>query len=389
MPRALALGVLSSLLVVSGCASQRAASVRTPADGGALPSATTAAGTPEGTDVGAPAASADAGAATGKVQPPSRATPQGPPPKPTLREICRLPKPVVEALIDEARRHVQETVCGANLWFDGLFGGPPDIQNARAVSGVVEGSELYSQAEGNALKLRLRINYDLANLKNRVNLFLGRGDQREVIEDRIEGLVVRSSIFGLDSQDQWLAGLGYSPPGRWGDRLDFRVGARVKSSPEVYAQGRYRRDFSVGDKSAVRFRETVFWENREEGFGSTTSVDLDRLINPRLLLRWANVGTLSQSTEGALWRTSLLVYQNLYHRRALLYQVFARGETAADVPLREFGTREVLRMPIGRTWLFGNFTGGYSWPRFEPEDRREGSFLVGFGIELLFGKNPY
>ena len=337
----------------------------------------------------APETSAAAGAATGEVQPSPVATPQGPRPKPTLRELCRLTKPEEEALIDEARRRVQETVCGANLWFDGLFGGPPDIQNARAVSGLMEVSDLYSDYEGNALKLRLRINYDLANLKNRVNLFLGRGDQREVIEDRIEGLVVRSSIFGLDSQDQWLAGLGYSPPGRWGDRFDFRVGARLRSSPEIYAQGRYRRDFSLGDRSAVRLRETLFWENREEGFGCTTSVDLDRLINPRVLLRWANVATYSQGTEGALWRSSLLVYQNLDHRRALLYQIFMRGETAAEVPLREWGTRVVLRMPIGRTWLFGNFTGGYSWPRFEPEDRREGSFLVGFGIELLFGKNPY
>ena len=200
---------------------------------------------------------------------------------------------------------------------------------------------------------------------------------------------MRSAIFGLDSRDLWLAGLGYRPPGRWGNRIDFRVGARVKSSPEVYAQGRYRRDFSVGDKAAVRFRETIFWENRETGFGSTTSVDVDRLINQRLLLRWANVATVSEGTEGARWRTAFLVYQNLTHRRALLYQAFVRGETAAEVPLREFGAQAVFRMPIGRTWLFGHFTGGYTWPRFERQDRREGSALVGVGIELLFGKNPY
>jgi len=389
MPRALALGVLTSWLLLSGCASQRGAPAPAPAGGVAPPSPPPVVAAPEAADAQAPPASAGAGAATGEVQPSPVATPQGPRPKLTLREICRQPKPGEEAFIDAARRRVQETVCGANLWFDGLFGGPPDIQNARAVSGVLEGSDLYSESKRNALKLRLRANYDLANLKNRVNLFLGRGDEREVIEDRIEGLAVRSSIFGLDSRDEWLAGLGYSPPGRLGDRFDFRLGARIKSSPEVYVQGRYRRDVSVGEKSAIRFRETVFWENRRDGFGSTTRVDVDRLINPRLLLRWANVATVSQSTEGSLWRTSFLVYQNLDHRRALLYQAFVRGETAADVPLREYGTQVVFRMPIGRTWLFGNFTAGYSWPRFERVDRREGSALAGFGIELLFGKDPY
>ena len=76
------------------------------------------------------------------------------------------------------------------------------------------------------------------------------------------------------------------------------------------------------------------------------------------------------------------------YKRQLLYQIFVRGETAAEVPLREYGGRTAFRMSFGRPWLYGNFTVGYSWPRFEREEERTGSALVGFGIEMQFGENP-
>jgi hypothetical protein len=402
------LGVLAALaLGASGCASSNlrppppaaAASPQTTAPGAAgatTPATAAAAPAPESSPpAAAPAApersTAGAAAAPEATAAPAAATASARP-RHSLRDLCRdhAPgEPENEAAIDEARRSLQETVCAANLWFDGLFGGRADVRNARAVSGVVEGSGIYSQAEGTDTKLRLRLNYDLPNLKNRLNLFLGRGDERELIEDRIEGLPVRSSIFGLEGRDDWLAGFGYSLPGRWESKIDFRVGARVKSASEIYVQGRYRRNFFVGESSVVRLRETLFWKNREDGFGGTTSIDFDHLLDRRKLLRFANVATLSQGTEGTRWRSSLLLYHNLNHSLALLYQVFVRGETGADVPLREYGAQAVFRMPFGRRWLFGSFTGGYTWPRIEREERRQGSALVGFGLELQFGEDPY
>lgn len=388
--------LLGAWLVLSGCASQRVPAVATPDErppsAAATPAPDPASSPGEATSTAETSSTSEtpptADAAPMPETPPSGGASSSPPGKVSLRDLCRMKKPEEEPTLDAVRRRIHETVCGANLWFDGLFGERMDVANARAVSGWIEGSDLYSQAEGNQLKLRVRLRYDLPNLENRVALFLGRGDERELIEDRIEGMAVRSSIFGLESQDDWLAGLGYAPPGKLGSRFDLRLGARLSSEPRVYVQGRYRRDFLVGEKSAIRLRETVFWENRENGFGTTLSADFEHLLNPRMLFRWNNLATLSQGTEGTRWRTGLFVYQGLEHRRALLYQIFVRGETAAEVPLREYGGRTAFRMSFGRPWLYGNFTVGYSWPRFEREEERTGSALVGFGIEMQFGENP-
>jgi hypothetical protein len=306
--------------------------------------------------------------------------------KPTLRDLCRQ-APEGDGTFEGSRRRLAETFCGATLWFDGLFGGIPDVESARAVSGRIELSGLHTDFDGFRAKARLRLNYELPNLQRRVRLFLGRED-RDFTADRGEGFAVRSAVFGLQEQDDWLAGLGYSPPGRYFRRVDVGVGMRVKSASEVFVQTRYRRNLFAGASDVWRFRETVFWENRD-GFGTTTSLDWDRVLGPNRLLRWGNVGTVSQDSEGLEWRSALIVYHNLRNARAWAGEVFLRGATAAEVPLREFGGRIIYRQPLRGRHLFGDVIAGYTWPQTEDRARREGSAMLGLGVEMLFGHQPY
>lgn len=310
------------------------------------------------------------------------------PVEPGLRDLCRQLGGKEDPLLDRTRRMLVETFCGANLWFDGLFGGEPDVENARQISGRVEVSTLYTDFEGFDPKVRLRLRYDLPNLENRANLFLGREDEDEFIEDRKEGFAVRSSVFDLETEERWLAGLGYSPPGRWGNKADFRVGGRLKTAPEIFFQGRYRHHIFVGEKSVWRFRETLFWENRD-GFGTTTKIDYDRVLRSDLLLRLDNVGTISEATPGLAWRSTMLLYHNLRKSRAVAGEVFLRGSTDAEVPLREYGTRAIYRRPMGKPYLFGELIAGYTWPRRVLGEPRDGSTTVGIGFELLFGRDPF
>jgi hypothetical protein len=307
--------------------------------------------------------------------------------EPSLRELCEQGQPVEQDLLDNSRRILAETFCGATLWFDGLFG-QPDVENAREVSGRVELSTVYTEADGAQPRARLRLKYDLPNVERRVNLFLGRDDRDDFVQGRQEGFAIRSSVFGLETDDRWLAGLGYSPPGRWRERLDFRVGARMSSAPEAFVQGRLRRNVFLGERSVWRLRETGFYENRD-GFGSTSSADFDHVLSRKLLFHWGTVGTVSEATDGLDWRTATVLYQNLGSRSALAYELFVRGSTGDEVDLREYGARGVYRHPLNREWLFGELIAGYTWPRESLDEPREGSALIGFALEMLFGRNPY
>lgn len=308
------------------------------------------------------------------------------PDRPSLRELCHVDTPKDgPRILATSRQRLQETFCGANLWFDGLFGGEPDVQNARSINGRVELSSLYTEAEGVDVNPRLRLDYDLPTLERRLKLFIGREDRNEFVRDRHEGVAIHSSIFDLEEQDRWLAGLGYSLPGSWASRVDFRIGAKLRTSPEVFAQARYRHNWFVGERVVVRARETLFWQNREQGFGATTSVDVDRVLSDATLLRLNGLATISQDTEGTWWRTAALLYHNLPGNSAMAYETFVRGETGW-IPITEYGGRVIYRRALGYQWLFGEVIAGYTWPKLEPDERRQRSAMVGFGFELYFGR---
>jgi len=306
-----------------------------------------------------------------------------------LRDLCRLQQVGEDAGIEKGRRLLYETLCSAGLWFDGLLGGDPDVESARRVHGRLEGTVIYSDYWGTDLKGRLRLRYDLPNLKHRFALFLGRDEADEAIEDRRETLPIQSALLNLDEEEEWLAGFGYSPPGRRLSKIDLRVGVKVKSETEVFFQTRWKTTVFAGDKSAWRFRETLFWQNRD-GFGLTSGVDFNRILRNDLLIRWSNVGTFSEATDGVRWRTSVILYQNLRKQRALAYETFLRGETRDPEPLREYGARAVYRFPSKRRkWLFGELIAGWTFPRGDQDLGRQSSPQVGFGIDVLFGPDPY
>jgi hypothetical protein len=304
---------------------------------------------------------------------------------------CYQKPPEGEAALEATRRRLYQTVCGAVTWFDGLFGERRDVEIAERTSGRLELSFVESQYHGFKVRARLNARVRFPNLEERLEAFVGRDDEDQFVEDRPEGFGIRSQFHSLEDEDRWVAGLGYGLPGSYAERTDFRLGAKGGRTPEIFAQGRHRRNWFVGDRSLWHFRETIFWTNRD-GFGTTTSLDFDRILAPRVLLRLGGIGTFSEETDGVRYRLVGVVYQNLsLSGRALAYEAFARGETDDEVRLSEYGVQLVLRRPLlGKPWLFGELIGGYSWIRERLVDPRQGSYSIGFGFDLLFGQgDPY
>jgi hypothetical protein len=331
-----------------------------------------------------PAAQAPSESAT-TGQPTTKAPPAGTSRRPQSDPCAEAVSPN-EKMISAARRRLYETVCDAALWFDGLFGEGRRIAVAQRTSGHVELSGLNSDVEGTKVRTRFNARIDLPNLEKKLHAFIGRESNEEFIRDRYEGLALHSQFLDLEGRDDWVAGFGYSLADTYQQRTDFNVGANGGFSPKVFVQGRYRRNFVYGDRDVWHFRETVFWTNRD-GFGSTTTMDFDRVLSPLLLLRWGNVGTVSEASHGLDWRSAIVLFQNLRGQRALGYEVFVRGETAADVPVREYGARSIYRQSLfGNRWLFGEVVLGYGWIRLERRLPREGSTTVGIGVDLWFGR---
>lgn len=300
--------------------------------------------------------------------------------------LCDQLAPGDEKAIAHTRRRVEEMVCTASMWFDGLFGDRYYVSESRKVNGTVELSENYSQFYGNKVRLRFDAQVPLPNLDRHLSAFIGRDDEDDFIQDRFENSTLRNNFPKVDDHEKVFAGLGYSLPSSKRFATNFRAGVRGIAHPEAFVQGRARYNVYADDNDLVNIRATPFYTTTDR-FGVTTGADYSHVLNKKMLIRFGNVGTWSQTTAGLDWRSTLTVYQALLRiRSGLAYELFVRGETDDDVPLHEYGFQTTFRHPMFGGKLYGEWVLGYSFPREDRDDHRDGSYLVGVAVQMPFGK---
>jgi len=304
---------------------------------------------------------------------------------PPASEPCVQPDTETRAFIDLLQRGVYGGVCGATLWFDGLFGNARFDQDSDATFGRLSLFETYDRRDQLDTQLRLRARYALPNMKTRLRLIVARGDEDQLVEERAATAdKPLPQGFQTVGDDAWLLGLGYSKQGSLNDGFDFGVGVRLSTPIDPSVKGTYRHNFIFSPNTMLRFRETAFWRD-SRGFGTTTQLALDYLATDNVLLRWNNTGTVAQDTEGLDWSSSITAFQSFRQRRAISYTALVQGETGAEVPLQNYGVETTYRQPVFRKWLFLELSGSITWPKDTVEGKREINPGVGLGFEMYLG----
>jgi hypothetical protein len=298
---------------------------------------------------------------------------------------CDQEPPQDEVRVDLTRRRLEEMTCATAMWIDGLFGDEYHVGAARQTNGRLQLSHDWSEFYGHKTRVRLNVRAEFPNIKHGLSGFFGRDDSDAFLRDRTERFGLRSQFPSLEGDDAWLAGLGYSLPGSRNFRSDFRVGVRGLASPMLFVQNRVGYIPWSNDEHLLYLRATPFW-NTDDGFGLTSGFDFSKVLSDTRLLRWANVATITEESEGVDWYSALIHYKALAKRRAVAYEGFVRGSTDAEVAVREYGVQTILRHPIMHERLWGEWVLGYTFPRELRSQDREGSFGIGFGLELPFGE---
>lgn len=296
---------------------------------------------------------------------------------------CRQPRDA-PGLLDRTRGGLHQTVCGAALWFDGLFG-ERDLDAARGSYGDVSITTGYSQFDGSETRLRFNARLQLPAMDQRLSLFVGRGDDEDFTRDRVEGEALRPQADPPGERDEFVAGVGIAAFRGERFQSQFRIGVQDLRLPKVFVQNRFGYLPLLDERNRIYLRLTPFWNNRDR-FGATAGADADRVLAERLVLRWGNTATRTERSAGLDWRSAVILYQRLQSGNALAYETFIRGQTRAPEPVQEYGVRVVYRHGLFAERMFLELAPGYSWPRIDPTLAREGSAGISLSIELPFGE---
>jgi hypothetical protein len=308
------------------------------------------------------------------------------------RNPCKSRTPTVkEAWIDRVQNGVFSGVCGSAVWFDSFFG-DKHVYDTSDLYGRVGLGALYKTSGEYDGRSRFDANIPLPNMNMKAAAFVGRDNANDYISQTNDALAVPATFLRLSDDQSWLAGLGYTPSDKRLNRFNFRLGSQVSVHPYVFGQARYQYDRYLDATSALRLQEVLFYRSSADGLGLTTRVGYDWLPGENFFARLSSSASLTQKTKGVKWNAYATLYQDMSERlgraRGASFQLLVTGETNKDVPLQEYGFLGVYREQVYRPWMFANVTLGYTFPRREITDRRQGAVNIGLFMEILFGNVP-
>lgn len=293
-----------------------------------------------------------------------------------------------DELQERSREVLRSWSCHSFRWFDSWWGDDQDFDEA-AVNGLLTVGARYTEYYGFDPKFRLRVRAPLPNLTRRWDLVFGRVDEEAFVTDT-EGqdrTFYNPGAISDRDEDAWLLGLGHMGKQRksgW----DYSVGVRLRMPPEPYVKAQWYYNKDLSERTEFRFRQTFFWRS-DRGFGTTGRGDVAYGVSDKNVLRWEAFATTHDKTEGAQWYAGQTWYHLLANRSAFSLRAFIRGETQADVGLKEYGIDMIWRKPFTREWLYLSVGPSVTWPREVPEDKREMSLGINLWLEMEFGRWRY
>lgn len=298
---------------------------------------------------------------------------------------CREPGMEERANLERVRAGVFTSVCATSRWFDSLFGDPRDYAEAYGQTyGRVGVGLVWDELDEFGVDSHLRASFPLPALGERYDAVIGRETDDNFIDDDIDDVGYLPGSFSDDPDPNWYAGVNYNTLNSSRSRFDLGVGIEVDTPLNPYVKVRYRYLIDPRDDQRVTLRTTAFWEN-EDGFGVTLGADSDWRVSEDWLLRWANTGTVSETTEGVRWKSRLALYQALGPSSAMRYEAGVRGQSDGINP-DLYTVKATYRRSVWRKWFFLETSAGMFWAYDEdPEERCNACLSAGIGFEMMFG----
>lgn len=286
--------------------------------------------------------------------------------------------PALDELLETTRRSVRSTAEWLARTVDGSFGDKSFDQFGKVSNGRVDLSLHKRQGEARQFDLRFNASFRLPNLEERVHVFIGNDDQRDVVTDNPQAFTQQQRLIESRPTDHsFFAGLKLPLL----DSFEFRLGVHGVLKP--FAQMSYDRSWKATEDDVFEFRETLFW-TIDDHFGSTTVGSYAHAFTPTLYGRWLNSATITRAANRFAWNSSVGAYQTFGAQRVLSLEALLSGVQGSGVGVSEYGLQVRWEQPVYRTWLLGELAVGHFWPRKDVSSERIGVWGLGATLKMKF-----
>lgn len=285
------------------------------------------------------------------------------------------PSPDDSIWLDTSREYVVDKADNIAIWMDNFFGVSRVDEEAPYSTLRLRAEQEWDEMEGWDTGLKLRGKVHLPKLNKRVSLLFSDDDDDKTGNDDL-------LIDKQNSPDD--VALQYTARERKNYRVDFKVGLRSSLHPKTSV--RYRYEHAVAKNLLGRFSQEALYRG-DDGFGSRTRLDFDKILGDHRVLQWYNRLEWEEEESGLSWDTGLALNRRIGEHSALGYYVALSGKTDPDHYSDGYGFGMRYRQNIYKDWLFAEVQPNYFWRRDEFEDSREGAAAIMFRLEAVFTRD--
>lgn len=285
--------------------------------------------------------------------------------------------------LDVAHSSIERNFLKEVIWFDDFFGSPR-TEETRETRYVLRWKNSLRWDEGGRFRFRtsLRANIRLPRISERTRIIISGENEAEPPT----GLPEDPGNPGFDQtlQNTRLVNteIRYIILKRPLTNLFLGAGVRIKLPFESFVRSRFQHTRPLGPSTLVRFGETLFWKDAE-GFGETTEIDLERRLGKKMLLRWANSGTLSEERQGLEWGTGLSLQWAFSTRNVITPGGSISGRTRPSAVIEGYRVSLAFRRNVHKDWLFFELEPEITWSRTDAGGYPP-AYASTFRIEVLF-----
>ncbi len=293
---------------------------------------------------------------------------------------CRDPEGRPESWLDRSHAYMNRRLCEPAAWFDGFFGDPRADEETPVYTFFRWRNEIrWGEGEGTRYRARVFANVRLPRFSERLRLLVSR-------DEDIRGEFGEPSRREDASLSTTQLGLRYIISDDEFGQYSVEGGFLARFPITPFVAGRYRYTWPVAEDTQVRWTQTLFWE-RDDGVGTRTRVDWERLLSQDTMLRWSGGGTFSETSNGVEWDSSLTLFHQMTRSRAVRLETGLFGDTRPDYQLEEYYVNARFRSTFMRPWLFYEIQPEHAWTDRRGRGR-ESTWRAMFTLEVQFENVP-
>jgi len=281
--------------------------------------------------------------------------------------------------IEESKEVIYESAVNFANWIDTFFGRKEELESASYDYLRLVNNLTLRKNESLKYNPRIKAKVHLPQLSETTSLLFStsRTDSNEGFDSEEN----ENDTIAEENDEKLSAALNYQTGSLADSKFDFRVG--IDSSFDSFAFIRQSVSLIESKSLAIRNFNYLFWED-QYGFGVSTQLELNHVIDDRNLFRWKYSIRRAERSLGNEWRNKFTLVNQLSADNWMAYELRIKGDTEHEYDVESYRLSIRYRKKTSIDWLFFEIEPEIRYDRTPESIDRELIPGVTFRLEVQF-----